>query len=58
MRIPRDADHFRIDLEERPLLAGRAMAGQRTGAESNDGNAVETAMGSASGADGFREGTA
>ena len=57
MRIPRDADHFRIDLEERPVLAGLAMTGQRPGTEPDDGDMTETTMGGAGGTDRFGQRT-
>src|SRR5437899_2098628 len=56
-RIMCDADHFGIDLEERPDFSAPAVTGQRAGTEADDGNTVEAAANGARGADGAAERT-
>ena len=40
-----------------PVLAGLAMTGERSGAETDDGNMIQTAAGGAGGTDGFGDRT-
>ena len=54
MRITRDPDHFRIDLEEGPVLAAPGDGRPGAGAEPDDRDTVQAAARGARGVDGFR----
>ena len=58
IRIARDADHLRVDLEERPALAIALVAGDAAGAETDHRDAVEAAAADAGRIDGIRNRTA
>src|SRR5438105_1603902 len=58
MWIASDADHLRIDFEERPALFAPAVAGQRPRTQANDRHAIEAAGGCTCSVDGFGERTA
>ena len=58
LRIARDADHFRIDLEERPVLAVAPVAGEAPGAEPDGRDLAEAAARGARRLDRLRDRTA